>query len=195
MQSAHKTLPAMTMASFLHIKSTLVSEQKVNHYLRMLQSSSPSYLLLASLDDARSYVAGYTESDYVYLMEKRQQFIESLKTSTELQVVEVDDTLKLLVRAPGYTGFQLKDALEKMHVYVELADAQQVLLILPLLKHGDSYSFADLHIRMKEAIIHLKDVVGNIESKHRTNFKMTAITSPESLETLMPTAIMSSPVM
>ena len=178
-QSAHKTLPAMTMASFLHIKSTLVSEQKVNHYLRMLQSSSPSYLLLASLDDARSYVAGYKESDYVYLMEKRQQFIESLKTSTELQVVEVDDTLKLLVRAPGYTGFQLKDALEKMHVYVELADAQQVLLVLPLLKHGDSYSFADLRIRMKEAIIHLKDVVGNIESKHGNNFEITAITRPE----------------
>lgn len=46
-QSAHKTLPAMTMASFLHVKSSLVEIEKVNRYLRMLQSSSPSYLLLA----------------------------------------------------------------------------------------------------------------------------------------------------
>ena len=31
-----------------------------------------------------------------------------------LEVVEVDDPLKLLLRAPGYTGFQLKDALKKI---------------------------------------------------------------------------------
>lgn len=177
-QSAHKTLPAMTMASFMHVKSQLVSEERINHYLRMLQSSSPSYLLLASLDDARSYVANYTESDFVYLMDKRKQFIESLTASTQLQVVEVDDCLKLLVRAPGYTGFELKDALEKMHVYVELADAKQVLLILPLLKHGDSYPFADLRIRMKEAMIHLKDQPSK-ELEQRANFEMTPITTPE----------------
>lgn len=178
-QSAHKTLPAMTMASFLHVKSQLVSEEKVNHYLRMLQSSSPSYLLLASLDDARSYVAHYTESDFDYLMDKRQQFIESLTTSTQLQVIEVDDALKLLVRAPGYTGFELKEALEKVRVYVELADATQVLLILPLLKHGDSYPFADLRIRMKEALIYLKDQPYKEQVVQYANFDMVAITSPE----------------
>lgn len=177
-QSAHKTLPAMTMASFMHVKSQLVSEERINHYLRMLQSSSPSYLLLASLDDARSYVANYTESDFVYLMDKRKHFIESLTALTQLQVVEVDDCLKLLIRAPGYTGFELKGALEKMHVYVELADAKQVLLILPLLKHGDSYPFADLRIRMKEAMIHLKDQPSK-ELEQRANFEMTAITTPE----------------
>lgn len=177
-QSAHKTLPAMTMASFLHMKSTLVSEEKVNHYLRMLQSSSPSYLLLASLDDARSYVENYTESDFVYLMGKRKQFIESLQTLTELQIIEVDDALKLLVRAPGYTGFELKDALEKMHVYVELADVQQVLLILPLLKHGENYSFADLRIRMKEAVIYLKNAPGTLQNI-KANFEMTNISQPQ----------------
>ena len=177
-QSAHKTLPAMTMASFLHMKSTLVNEQKVNHYLRMLQSSSPSYLLLASLDDARAYVDNYTESDFVYLMGKRKQFIESLQILTELQVIEVDDALKLLVRAPGYTGFELKDALEKMQVYVELADVQQVLLILPLLKHGENYSFADLRIRMKEALIHLKNAPGTLQST-TDKFEMTNISQPE----------------
>ena len=178
-QSAHKTLPAMTMASFLHMKSSLVSEQKVNRYLRMLQSSSPSYLLLASLDDARSYVANYTEADYAYLMEKRRQFIESLTASAGLRVVEVEDLLKLVVRAPGYTGFQLKEALEKMHIYVELADAKQVLLILPLLKHGDSYSFADLCTRMKEASIHLEKSISNGAPNETESFDVIAITQPE----------------
>lgn len=178
-QSAHKTLPAMTMASFLHMKSSLVSEQKVNRYLRMLQSSSPSYLLLASLDDARSYVANYTPADYAYLMEKRLQFIESLTTLTDLQVIEVNDSLKLLVRAPGYTGFQLKEALEKMHVYVELADAKQVLLILPLLKQGDCYSITNLCNRMKEANTHLKLCESNEYIDDTESFETIAITQPE----------------
>lgn len=178
-QSAHKTLPAMTMASFLHMKSSLVSEQKVNRYLRMLQSSSPSYLLLASLDDARSYVANYTEADYTYLMEKRQKLIESLTMTAYLQVVEVDDPLKLLVRAPGYTGFQLKEALEKVHVYVELADVKQVLLILPLLKQGNSYSITDLRNCMKEAYTHLKNFPCIENTDEIESFETIMITQPE----------------
>lgn len=178
-QSAHKTLPAMTMASFLHMKSSLVSEQKVNRYLRMLQSSSPSYLLLASLDDARSYVANYKEADYAYLMEKRRQFIESLAMATDLQVVEVNDSLKLLVRAPGYTGFQLKEAMEKLHIFVELADAKQVLLILPLLKQGDSYSLKDLCNRMKEVYKHLKHFPSIENINEAESFETIAITQPE----------------
>ena len=69
-QSAHKTLPAMTMASFMHVKSELIEADKIHYYLRMLQSSSPSYLLLASLDDARYYVQTYMESDGAYIIEK-----------------------------------------------------------------------------------------------------------------------------
>ncbi|MEG0471172.1 MAG: aminotransferase class I/II-fold pyridoxal phosphate-dependent enzyme [Solibacillus sp.] len=178
-QSAHKTLPAMTMASFLHIKSTRVDAQKINHYLRMLQSSSPSYLLLASLDDARQYVMSYTESDFDYLMEKRKQLIESLQTLTELQVVEVDDLLKLIVRAPGYTGYELKLALEKKQVFVELADSSQILIILPLLKHGDSYPFADLRNRMKEALIQLKELSGHGTTENQVEFDISAVTKPE----------------
>ncbi|MEK4423551.1 aminotransferase class I/II-fold pyridoxal phosphate-dependent enzyme [Solibacillus sp. FSL K6-1523] len=178
-QSAHKTLPAMTMASFLHIKSTRVDVQKINHYLRMLQSSSPSYLLLASLDDARQYVMSYSEKDFVYLMEKRNQLIESLRTLTGLEVVEVDDLLKLIVRAPGYTGFELKVALEKRKIFVELADANQILLILPLLKHGDAYLLADLRIQMKEALIHLKKSQGHAIQLNQSKFEMSAVTKPE----------------
>ena len=47
-QSTHEILPAMTMGAFLHVKSTLVNIEKVKSYLRILQWSSPSYLLLAS---------------------------------------------------------------------------------------------------------------------------------------------------
>ncbi len=49
-QSTHKTLSALTQASMLHQRGSIVNAQRVNTALQMLQSSSPSNLLLASLE-------------------------------------------------------------------------------------------------------------------------------------------------
>ncbi|WP_370644788.1 aminotransferase class I/II-fold pyridoxal phosphate-dependent enzyme [Sporosarcina sp. ACRSL] len=130
--SAHKTLPAMTMGSFLHVRSELVSEQKIAHFLQMLQSSSPSYMIMASLDDARAYVASYKDSDKNQFLELRNSFIRELTSIPILKIVETDDPLKLLIRAEGHTGFALQASLESKGFYAELADPYQVLFVLPL---------------------------------------------------------------
>lgn len=155
-QSAHKTLPALTMGSFLHIRSQFVDSKKVNKYLRMLQSSSPSYLILASLDDARSYVERYSPMDFKQLMDRREVFIQALETIPLIKVVQVDDHLKLLIRVGKYSGFQVQQAFEKQNIYVELADPHQVLLILPLLKVEHEYAFAEIRKRIKHAVDNLK---------------------------------------
>ena len=56
-QSTHKTLGAMTQASMLHTQGDRVSSQRISKALQLVQSTSPSYLLLASLDAARSQMA------------------------------------------------------------------------------------------------------------------------------------------
>ncbi|WP_107950823.1 aminotransferase class I/II-fold pyridoxal phosphate-dependent enzyme [Lysinibacillus parviboronicapiens] len=178
-QSAHKTLPAMTMAAFMHVNSELVDVDKINHYLRMLQSSSPSYLLLASLDDARYYVQTYMESDGAYIIEKKNQWVEALRAIGSLQVIEVDDPLKLLLRVDGYSGFQLQEALETKRVYSELADAHQVLLILPLLKHGHIYPFAEIRVRIKDAVtVLLSTEKTDILTATQTAYNFIAISEP-----------------
>ncbi|MEK3979421.1 aminotransferase class I/II-fold pyridoxal phosphate-dependent enzyme [Psychrobacillus sp. FSL K6-2836] len=156
-QSAHKTLPALTMGSFLHIRSQLVDSRKINKYLRMLQSSSPSYLILASLDDARSYMERYSPMDFKQLMGRREVFIEALETIPLIEVVQVDDPLKLLIRVGKYSGFQVQQAFEKHNIHVELADIYQVLLILPLLKVEHEYAFAEIRKRIKYAVEDLKN--------------------------------------
>ena len=155
-QSAHKTLPAMTMASFLHVKSELVDASSIQHYLRMLQSSSPSYMLLASLDEARAYVQSYKESDAIYVLEKRAQWLEALRSIPSVEVIEAADPLKICLRVDRYSGAQVQQALEVQGLYVELADPQQVLLILPLLKVGQSYPFAELRVRVRNAVANLQ---------------------------------------
>ena len=56
-QSIHKVLGAMTQASMLHLGSQRIDSYRLNQALQMLQSSSPNYLLLASLDAARQQMA------------------------------------------------------------------------------------------------------------------------------------------
>lgn len=154
--SAHKTLPAMTMGSYLHISGNLIDPQKVGKYLHMLQSSSPSYLIMASLDDARAFVDGYSHPDIRSFMEKRERFIEGLRSIPSLHVFEADDPLKLLLRVEHHTGFQLQQKIEQQGFHAELADPYQVLLILPLLKQKHSYPFAEIRSRLKEAVHSLK---------------------------------------
>ena len=60
-QSTHKTLGAMTQASMLHIGSNRIDLYRLQQALQILQSSSPSYLLLASLDAVRQQMALFGE--------------------------------------------------------------------------------------------------------------------------------------
>lgn len=56
-QSTHKTLPALTQSSMLHVGSNRIDLDKLRWMLRMVQSSSPSYLLMESLDQAVTLAA------------------------------------------------------------------------------------------------------------------------------------------
>lgn len=152
--SAHKTLPAMTMASFLHVRSDLIVPEKVAHYLQMLQSSSPSYLLMASLDDARAYVESYSEEDRLGFMKRRKSFLKQLAQIVHLETIETDDPLKLMLRMDGYSGYDLQRAMNEVGVYAELADLYQVLLVLPLLKKEQQYPFEETAKKIELAVEH-----------------------------------------
>lgn len=54
-QSLHKTMPALTQTAVLHIGSEKACRDQVAHYLTIFQSSSPSYVLLSSIDEAIGY--------------------------------------------------------------------------------------------------------------------------------------------
>ena len=150
--SAHKTLPALTMASFLHVRSDFIEDEKIAYYLQMLQSSSPSYLLMASLDDARAYAASFNENDKQHFLELRKTFLEAIKNDTPYEIIETADPLKLLLRLVGYTGYELQEALESQGIYAELADPFQVLFVLPLWNASSTLQLESLLTKMTEAV-------------------------------------------
>jgi arginine/lysine/ornithine decarboxylase len=157
-QSAHKTLPAMTMGSYLHINSNRINSDVVKEYLQMLQSSSPSYVIMASLDLARNYVATYQRSDMEYLQKEISHFKKELSTIQSIKVLDYPDskgdTLKVTIQSRSeLSGFDLQKKLEEIGIFTELADPYNVLLILPLLKKNHDYPLVEVCRRMKELLV------------------------------------------
>ena len=154
-QSAHKMLPAMTMGSFFHVGTSRPSLEKIEFYLSLFQSSSPSYPIMASLDAARQYLALIKEEDVAFTLYERERFMEWLQKEKGLQVAVSEfpsDPLKLIVRSKNSDGFQLQKDFEEAGVFSELADPYQVLFTLPLLKKGNR----SFYQQAKEAIARVK---------------------------------------
>ncbi|MBL4963341.1 aminotransferase class I/II-fold pyridoxal phosphate-dependent enzyme [Bacillus halotolerans] len=139
-QSAHKTLPAMTMGSYLHLNSNKIERNRVADYLNRLQSSSPSYPIMASLDLARAYLQHMIEEqklpDVLQHIQSIKQTFDSLGYAEAVEPANqriTTDPLKLTIRSKcGHSGFTLQKILERVNIFTELADENQVLLVLPL---------------------------------------------------------------
>ncbi len=135
--SAHKMLPAMTMGAYLHINSDWIAKERVQAVLSMLQSSSPSYPIMASLDVARSFLATLDEKSVDQIVNQVTWFKRELEStlgwSLGLSAPFVQtDPLKLMIHVSGYSGFQLKTKIETMGYFPELADPNHVLFVFGL---------------------------------------------------------------
>ena len=49
--SLHKTLPSLTQTALLHINGGLADRRRIRKYLHLQQTSSPSYILMAGMDE------------------------------------------------------------------------------------------------------------------------------------------------
>lgn len=135
-QSAHKMTPALTMAAFLHIQTKRIDRKKVRHYLQMLQSSSPSYLIMGSLDIARYYLATYTEDQsnalYQYIHQIRTVFESNEYWALE-SLEKGKDPLKICLQVKeGINIKELSKLFEKEKIYPELITDKHLLFILGL---------------------------------------------------------------
>ncbi|MBM7573125.1 aminotransferase class I/II-fold pyridoxal phosphate-dependent enzyme [Aquibacillus albus] len=133
-QSAHKMAPAMTMASYLHIKSSIVQTNHIEFYLQTLQSSSPSYPLLASLDLARYYLEGLTKADIMKVENSARELRHYLNNCSLWDVLHpemgIDDPLKITLQVKQNADVSTIVAfLESEGVYPELWSDKQILFV------------------------------------------------------------------
>ena len=150
-QSTHKQLSAMTQAAMLHLaRGGRVCHQRLARALQVLQSSSPSYLLMASLDAARAQAAdpGAHEESLAAAAHARQELarLPGLQLLSAEQAAASDgsggssggvalDPLRLTISLQqlGLSGYEAAAALEEHHGIVpELATPACVVLALSI---------------------------------------------------------------
>ena len=60
--SLHKTLPTLTQTALIHLNGSLTDRNKIRKYLTVYQTSSPSYVLMASLDNGVEWIANHPQA-------------------------------------------------------------------------------------------------------------------------------------
>ncbi|WHH57073.1 aminotransferase class I/II-fold pyridoxal phosphate-dependent enzyme [Petroclostridium sp. X23] len=141
-QSAHKTLPALTQSALLHVNSDRIDLHRIKKCLKMFQTSSPSFVLMAYLDAARSIMECNGNELLSDLIRWCQQARESINQSKQLyclgselagshQIQSVDCTRMVVnVCNTGLSGYQVERELYTFgDIQVEMSDMNNILCI------------------------------------------------------------------
>ncbi len=153
-QSAHKMTPALTMAAYLHVQTSRIDSQKLSYYLQMLQSSSPSYPIMASLDLARYYLASYTREQSEDLFTYIEQMRTCFTDSDDWILEQSNDPLKLCLRVKGRVNSQyVKQLFEEEKLFPELTTDKHILFILGLEPTIDPIILTEKIRRIKDKLI------------------------------------------
>lgn len=142
-QSTHKVLCSLTQSSMLHLSGNIVDRDRISRSLQTLQSTSPSYLLLASLDAARAQLSenrGALFSRAIGLSVNARKQIEEIPGITVLNPSSFTncwalDPLRLTVGfwQLGLSGYEADDVLyEDYGVVCELVENQSITFAMNL---------------------------------------------------------------
>ena len=129
--SAHKTLPVLTGGAYLHVseKGKRFADGGESA-LSLFASTSPSYLILSSLDECNAYL----ESDYRKELKETVTLVEKAKKKllkTGYRIIGTEKTKITLSAAEyGYTGFEIEEILRKKGIYCEHADQKHIVFMV-----------------------------------------------------------------
>lgn len=137
--SLHKTLPALTQTALLHMNGKNVDRKRVRRYLYMLQSSSPSYVLMAGIDECIRTLQERRDEIFDRYIQLLGQAREKLRKLQNLKLIETGDYdwSKIVISAAGcrkqkeikkLTGKELYNILnDKYLLQMEMAAASYVI--------------------------------------------------------------------
>ncbi len=129
--SAHKTLPVLTGGAYLHIAKDAPSEftEQARTMLALFASTSPSYLILQSLDLCNRYLADSYREKLANCIKK----IDNLKKTLSEKGIyaEKSEPLKFVLHTKkiGYTGEEIAEYLRKQKMEIEFSDPDFAVLM------------------------------------------------------------------
>lgn len=161
--SAHKMLPALTGAAMLHTSNDEYAE-KIKQAMSLFASTSPSYLIMASLDLCCKYISEKIRSD----IEDNISFIGSFKAKFSNLVFADSEPFHITVRAAdsGFNGIELAENLRRNGAECEYADDELLILLMSPVNTRKDYQ------RLEAALTYA------IEASSRVSIKSQAFCLP-----------------
>lgn len=156
--SLHKTLPALTQTALLHVNGERVNRRKVKRYLDMLQTSSPSYILMASID-ACIHLLEQTQMQKCSIFKEYAAHIdnlwEELKKLKYLKIIRTENTDRydrskfvISVKHAPISSHELYERLLRdYHLQMEMIAGTYVLAMTTI---GDTQEGLD---RLRDALL------------------------------------------
>lgn len=148
-QSAHKTLAALNQGAYIHLKGNRISKARVGKMLQLLQTSSPSYLIMASLDFSRALMESYGARMLGDLYKNVERFKKLLLSQTGLKFLDGNcykkiqlchDRIVINTAKAGFTGFEAEKYLrEKYKIQVEMPDLYNIVLLTTVFDEKEDF--------------------------------------------------------
>ncbi|ACL74543.1 aminotransferase class I/II-fold pyridoxal phosphate-dependent enzyme [Ruminiclostridium cellulolyticum] len=175
-QSAHKTLPAVTQGAYLHLNGPLIDIDKILFNLAMLQTSSPSYIVMTYLDIARELMQTEGIQRLKYLLDEINIFngrvseIGGYKvlSGKYLGINTIQDPTRLVLNVSrlGISGFQAEATLRaELSTQVEMADYENIVLITTIADKRRSFERLYESLSKLAQIPFDKDCIQQMEKK------------------------------
>ena len=185
-QSTHKILGAMTQCSMLHVQGARLDLQRAADVMSILTTTSPNYLLMASLDAARAQVQAYGGEMAVAAVQAAAKLRRLCASYSGLRVMEAADcgglqldTTKVTVNfaAWGYTGVEVGELFREVRVAVELVDAYNVLFLV---------TYADVTTDYDEALARIAAVLDKMQAQKRAPLQLAAAAQVPQTQAVLP---------
>lgn len=158
--SVHKTLPSLTQTALLHVNGEYIDRAILKRFLRIYQTSSPSYLLMASIDNAMEYIRLQGAEAFSVFQSKFLEMLSKLKQCRILKFLPYPDKkqdigkLVISVKNTGISGKELYDILlQKYHLQLEMAVHSYVLAMFTVNDTEEAYH------RMSTALLEIDDML------------------------------------
>lgn len=160
-QSFHKTTGALTQSSVLHIRTRRIDAGRIERALKLVQSTSPSYLLMASLDNSRYQLAHQGRKMAEDALEKAAFLREKIRALPGMFVLGKEDTAgkyaaaaldetRLVFGCETMSGYELARTLrERYQVETEMADPRNVVAVI---------TFANEEREIRQLLEAMKDI-------------------------------------
>ena len=129
--SAHKTLPVLTGGAYLHLSDSLnqVWANDVKHFMEYFSSTSPSYLIMASLDAANEVL----DTTFKKSLSECIQRVDGLKNTLTQHGYTIlsGEPMKITISTKefGYTGNEIANLLMECDIYPEFYDSDYIVLM------------------------------------------------------------------